>query len=69
MIGNQYVNHGYSNDLQGSVMLIYATVCIMGEFNVQTKVTFLLTIVLGLGMLLVVIGGAVYVVHDISNGR
>ena len=53
----------------GAIMLIYAVVCSMGDFKVQTKVTFALTITLGLTMLLVVIGGAVYAVHDISDGR
>jgi len=55
--------------LLGVMILTYALVCIMASFKVQTRVTFTLTVILGLAMLLVVIGGTVYVVHDISAGE
>lgn len=55
--------------LFGVIILIYALICILGGQKTQTRVTFALTIITGLAMLLVVIGGSVYIIHDILAGK
>ena len=50
-------------------MLSYTLVCIVGGFTDQKRMTFILSILMGLTMLLVVIGGGVYVIHDIAGGN
>ena len=55
--------------LLGVIVLAYALICIVGGAKTQTRVTFGLTILLGIAMLLVVIGGTVYVIYDISSGK
>ena len=55
--------------LLGVMIIAYALVCIIGSFKAQTRVTFILMIIMGLAMLLVVIGGSVYVIHDILSSK
>ncbi len=55
--------------LFGVMILAYALVCIVGGVKLQTRTTFALAVLMGLLMLLVVIGGSVYVVHDIMGGN
>lgn len=51
------------------IILAYALICLVGSVKLQTRTTFGLTILMGLVMLLVVIGGSVYVVHDVLGGN
>jgi chitin synthase len=52
----------------GVIILTYALVCLVGSMKVQERLSLALTMFLGLVMLLVVIGGAVFVVQDITTG-
>nr|AHX26703.1 chitin synthase [Owenia fusiformis] len=49
----------------GVMVLLYSLLCIVGSMKVQTRATLLLTSMAGLSMVLVVIGGAVYIAEDI----
>ena len=53
----------------GVIILTYALVCLVGSMRVQERLSLALTMFLGLVMLLVVIGGAVFVVQDITTGN
>ena len=55
--------------LLGVITLAYVVVCLLCSMRSQVKVTLALTLILGLAMLLVVIGGAVYVVKDMKKGQ
>lgn len=53
----------------GVIILAYALICIVGGVKLQARTTFALAIFMGLAMLLVVIGGSVYVIHDVMGGN
>ena len=53
----------------GVLTLTYALVCILGSMRLQERVSLVLTMFLGLTMLLVVVGGSVFVVQDIATGN
>ena len=53
----------------GCLVLSYALICIVGSVKLQARMTFMLTLLSGLSMLLVVMGGSFYVVEDIMQGK
>lgn len=52
----------------GVLSLSYALTCLLTSQNTQTRLTVVLTFLLGVLMLLVVVGGSVFVVQDIARG-
>ncbi|XP_013417859.1 uncharacterized protein LOC106178970 [Lingula anatina] len=51
----------------GLLVLLYSLVCIVGSIKLQCRLSLVLTLILGLMMLSIVVGGSVYVVQDINE--
>ena len=52
----------------GVLALSYALVCLVCSLVVQVRCTLVLTLLMGLGMLLAVVGGSIYVCKDMMQG-
>lgn len=53
----------------GVMTLAYIIVCLVCSMSKQVKVTLVLTLILGVAMLMIVIGGAVYIAQDMKEGK
>jgi hypothetical protein len=49
--------------------LSYVIVCLVCSMKNQVKVTLVMTLILGVCMLMIVIGGAVYVIKDMKSSE
>ncbi len=50
------------------MLLVFTLSCLFASDTVQTRLTIVLTLLLGALMLVIVVGGTVFVVQDITKG-